>query len=322
MTLAADQSAAPPPPPPPPPPPAPPPSAPTTLARRCALFAADIKISHTVFAMPWAVLATVMAWQRSSGGPIVGKLAIILVCMVTARTVAMAANRLLDARLDALNPRTARRAIPSGRLSVAFVSTVLAACAVLFVAATALFWIVYGNRLPLLLSVPVLAFVSAYPLLKRFSRLCHYYLGAALALAPVCAWIAVSGDVPLPPLLMAGAVLCWTAGFDIIYACQDYESDCATGVVSVPARLGIARALWVSRATHAVSFALLVALGLLAPELSTLYFIGVACAGALLVTEHAIVKPNDLSKVGLAFFTINGVISLLLGTLGVIDVLT
>src|SRR5206468_4531075 len=143
----------------------------------------------------------------------------------------------------------------------------------------------YKNPWPLILSLPVLGYVSAYPLLKRFTRLCHYYLGGALALAPICAWIAVSGTMALPPLLMAGAVLMWTAGFDIIYACQDYESDLATGVVSVPARCGIAKALWVGRLTHALSFALLVLLGLLAPELSTLYFIGVASAGVLLMVE-------------------------------------
>ena len=284
------------------------------------MFAADIKISHTVFAMPWAVLATVMAWQRV-GGPIVGKLAVVVACMVAARTAAMASNRLLDAELDRRNPRTARRAIPSGQLSRGFVATAMMLSAGLFIAATSLFWFVYDNVWPLALSVPVLAFICAYPLLKRFSRLCHYYLGAALALAPICAWIAVSGGVAMPPILIAIAVLCWTAGFDIIYACQDYQSDCETGVVSVPAKCGIAGALRISRATHAAALALLVWLGIDAVELSTLYFVGVACAGVLLVAEHAIVKPDDLSKVGLAFFTMNGIISLVLGTLGVIDIL-
>src|SRR5205814_8324268 len=141
------------------------------------------------------------------------------------------------------------------------VTAVLFACAAVFVAATWLFWIVYQNVWPIVLSVPVLAFISAYPLLKRFTRLCHYYLGAALALAPICAWIAVSGGIAIPPLLMAGAVLCWTAGFDIIYACQDFDSDRETGVVSVPAKVGIARALWISRATHVVCVGLLVTLG-------------------------------------------------------------
>ncbi|MEA2708478.1 MAG: 4-hydroxybenzoate polyprenyltransferase [Phycisphaerales bacterium] len=293
----------------------------TRLATKLAHFAGDIKISHTVFAMPWAVLAAVMAWERVRG-PIVGKLAIIVVCMIAARTTAMAANRLLDAELDKRNPRTARRAIPSGRLSPRFVGLAMMLSAGLFIAATSLFWISYDNVWPLVLSVPVLVFICAYPLLKRFSRLCHYYLGAALALAPICAWIAVSGGIDWPPILMAGAVLCWTAGFDIIYACQDFQSDRETGVVSVPAKFGIARALWISRATHFFALVLLIALGVNAAELSVLYFVGVALAAVLLIVEHAIVKPDELSKVGLAFFTINGVISLLIGALGVIDVLT
>jgi 4-hydroxybenzoate polyprenyltransferase len=241
--------------------------------------------------------------------------------MVTARTVAMSANRLLDAAIDAKNPRTARRAVPSGRLSRTFVTTALIGCAAIFIAATAGFWFLYANPWPLALSIPVLAFLSAYPLLKRFTRLCHYYLGAALALAPVCAWIAIAGAIAWPPLIMALAVLAWTAGFDIIYACQDYDCDVRDGVHSVPAKLGIARALWVARLTHLACFALLVTLGIVSPQLGVLYFVGVACAGLLLVVEHAIVKPNDLSKVGLAFFTINGIVSLLVGTLGVIDVL-
>jgi 4-hydroxybenzoate polyprenyltransferase len=196
----------------------------------------------------------------------------------------------------------------------------MVACVALFVAACGMFYVFYANPWPLALSMPVLVFLSAYPMLKRFSRLCHYYLGAALALAPVCAWLAISGGMGWPPVVMAAAVLCWTAGFDIIYACQDYHSDLETGVVSVPAKLGIAAALWVARLTHVASAAFLIALGLVAPELSALYFAGVGCAVVLLLVEHAIVKPNDLSKVGLAFFTINGVISLLLGALGVADV--
>jgi len=285
------------------------------------LFAQDIKISHTVFAMPWAVLSALLAWHRV-GGPIVGKLAAILVCMITARTAAMASNRLLDAELDKRNPRTARRTLPSGRLSHRYMTTALLLCAALFIAATSLFWFVYDNAWPLVLSLPVLTFICAYPLLKRFTRLCHYYLGAALALAPICAWIAISGGIAIPPLVMAGAVVAWTAGFDILYACQDCQSDRETGVASVPARVGIARALWISRATHAACAGLLVLLGIVTPELSTLYFAGVAIAAALLIVEQSLVRPNDLSKVGLAFFTINGIISVIVGALGVIDVLT
>jgi 4-hydroxybenzoate polyprenyltransferase len=288
-----------------------------SVFKKLDAFARDIKISHTVFALPFALLSTFLA---AGGMPAAGKLLLILVCMVTARTVAMAANRLLDARLDALNPRTAGRAIPSGKLSTRFYAAALAACAFAFLGATTGFWLAYRNPWPALLSVPVLAFLCGYPLLKRFTRLCHYYLGTALALAPVCAWIAVSGSLAPPPLWMAAAVVCWTAGFDIIYACQDYQSDLECGVFSVPSRIGIGPALWVARVTHLVCVAMLVALGLSTPALGPLYFTGVAAAVALLVVEHSLVKPTDLSKVNLAFFTFNGVISVLLGTLGILDV--
>jgi len=297
-------------------------AAPSTSVRldtsRFITFARDIKISHSIFALPFALLSAFLA---AGGSPRLGQLILIVACMITARTVAMSSNRLLDAELDAKNPRTAKRAIPSGQLSRLFVASVLAACGFAFVLSTALFGFIHQNWLPLILALPVLLFVVAYPLLKRFTQLCHYYLGAALALAPVCAWIAIKGDIELPPLLMAGAVLCWTAGFDIIYACQDYRSDLETGVISVPSRLGIAKALWVSRATHVASLVLMIALGSVAKDLGTLYFVGVACAGILLIVEHSLVSANDLSKIGIAFFTVNGLISLLLGTLGIIDVL-
>lgn len=289
---------------------------PRALWAQLAVFAGDIKISHTVFALPFALLSTFLA---ADGSPRAGQLLLILICMVTARTVAMAANRLLDARLDAENPRTARRAIPRGVLSPAFYAAITALAAAGFVAAAAGF-LHYGNPWPLRLCVPVLAFLCAYPLLKRFTRLCHYYLGAALALAPICAWVAIRGDIAPPPLWMAAAVLCWTAGFDIVYACQDYASDVAGGVFSVPAKIGIGPALWVARLTHVVAAALLIQLGLSTEALGMLYFVGTGVAIALLVVEHAIVRADDLSKVGLAFFTVNGIISVLLGTLGIIDV--
>ncbi len=291
----------------------------TSFAKRVAALAGDIKLSHSVFALPWAVLAVFLA--AKTGRPQEGQIVLIVVCMVLARTCAMASNRLLDARLDALNPRTARRAIPSGKLSSRFVAVAVIACAIAFVLATSGFGILYRNWIPLIASVPVLAFICAYPLLKRFTRLCHYYLGAALALAPVCAWVAIAGSLALEPLLMAGAVLLWTAGFDIIYACQDYESDIQTGVVSVPSTLGIAGALWVARLTHVACVAMLVALGIASPRLATFYFVGVGLTAVLMTVEHAIVRPNDLSRVNVAFFTINGIIALSVGALGVMDVL-
>jgi 4-hydroxybenzoate polyprenyltransferase len=289
-----------------------------SFTSRCAIFARDIKISHTIFAMPWALLATFLA---AGGSPRLLQLALIVLCMIFARTVAMASNRLLDAQLDAKNSRTASRAIPSGKLSRAFYFTILSACGFAFIASTSIFWFVYQNIWPIALAVPVLVFLAAYPLLKRFTRFCHYYLGAALALAPVCAWLAIRGNLAVEPLLMFAAVLFWTAGFDIIYACQDYQSDLQIGVFSIPAKVGIPNALWIARFTHISSFTAMILLGLYSTQLQTLYSIGVGCAGALLVIEHSLVSAKDLSKVGLAFFTMNGIISIILGSLGIIDVL-
>jgi 4-hydroxybenzoate polyprenyltransferase len=294
--------------------------APPPFLAKLQAFAADIKLSHSIFALPFALLSTVLAAKRS-GGLQVGQVVLIVTCMVTARTVAMAVNRYVDAAGDAKNPRTARRAIPAGRLSRPFVAGTILACAAAFVLATAGFWWLYANPWPLALAVPVLAYLSVYPFLKRFTALCHFYLGTALALAPVCAWLAVAGTVAAPPLWMAAAVVLWTAGFDIIYACQDYAHDVAHGVFSVPARLGIAGALWVARFAHAACVVMFLTLGWATPQLGVLYWAGVAIAVALLVIEHAMVRPDDLSKVGLAFFTVNGIISLLLGTLGIADVL-
>ena len=291
------------------------------LVERFRHFAADIKLSHTVFALPWALLATFLAATGQPGGlPYFGQIGLILLCMVLARTFAMAMNRALDARLDALNPRTARRAIPAGRLSRAFVLSIAVSCAVGFIAACAGFWIAYGNRWPLVLGPVVLLMLGAYPLIKRFSELCHYYLGFCLALAPVCAWVAIRGEIATPPVLMFAAVLFWTAGFDIIYACQDFESDRATGTFSVPARVGVGAALWIARITHLLCLAALLALGEVTPQFGWIYSTAVAIAAALLMIEHGLVRRDDLSKVNLAFFTINGVISLVIGTLGIIDV--
>jgi 4-hydroxybenzoate polyprenyltransferase len=297
------------------------PPAATPLMKRLAIFAADIKINHTVFAMPWALLSAVLAGHDHPASLTAGKIALIVVCMISARTVAMAANRLLDAEIDARNPRTARRAIPAGSLSRTFVIVMLAICCGSFIAATALFEILYKNPWPLTLAIPVLLFLSAYPFLKRFTRLCHYYLGAALALAPLCAWLAIAGRLNLPPVLMFLAVISWTAGFDIIYACQDYEFDVAAGLHSVPAGSGVARALWISRLTHVFSAAMILALEHVVPVFRGFYFTGAGAAVALLVVEHSLVSAKDLSKANLAFFTVNGVISVVVGTLGIVDIL-
>lgn len=286
---------------------------------RLLAFAADIKLSHSVFALPFALLAATLAARTPGASWGFWSFLLVVVCMVCARTVAMGANRLIDAEGDQLNPRTARRAIPAGQLSKAYVGAMIALFAIGFVAAAAGFGVIYGNWWPLWLSVPVLAFLCAYPLLKRFTALCHYYLGASLALAPVCAWVAFTSGVVMEPLLMAGAVLCWTAGFDIIYATADTEHDRMHAIHSAPARFGIGRALAVSRVTHVGSVAFLVVLGWVSPPLATLWYSAVALTAALMVVQHLLVRPGDLSRVNVAFFTVNGIISVLLGAAGIAD---
>ncbi len=283
-------------------------------------FAGDIKLTHTIFAMPFALLSAFLA---AGGLPHAGVLVLIILCMILARSFAMGMNRLVDSRLDALNPRTAGRAIPAGRLAFHAAITITLACAAIFVLATSLFYFFFDNPWPLAFSGPALFFIGVYPYFKRFTSLVHYWLGLALGLAPICAWIAVSG---LPhsfvPVLLGAAVMCWTAGFDMLYATQDYASDLATGVRSMPARIGIGPALWVARLTHVAAVILFIASGIISPSLDAIWFtmIGVVCV--LLIIEHRAVRADDLSKLNLAFFTLNGVIALLLGAAGIVDVLS
>jgi len=268
-----------------------------------------IRFSHTVFALPFALLAAALAWKDEPFRA--ADLAGILLCMVFARSAAMAFNRLADRRIDARNPRTATRHLPAGLLGVGTVWAFTAVCAAGFVASTLLFlWREPSNPWPLVLSGPVLLFVCGYSLAKRFTSLAHLWLGAALMLAPVAAWIAVKGlDDLTVPLILGAAVMGWVTGFDILYACQDAAFDTAEGLHSVPARLGVARSLRVATACHAVMFALLVALGFASPHLGAVYFAGLAAVGLLLAYEHALVRPDDLSRVNRAFFHVNGVIS-------------
>jgi 4-hydroxybenzoate polyprenyltransferase len=280
-----------------------------------------IRFSHTLFALPFALLAAVMAWRLSGfqWRELVG----ILLCMVTARSFAMAMNRLADRRLDAANPRTAGRHLPAGILSVTQVALFAAVCAMGFVASTLLF---LPNQLPLWLSAPVLAFLAGYSFTKRFTALAHFWLGAALAFSPVAAWIAIRGAQvmtspidALPAVVLGLAVLSWVAGFDMIYACQDYESDCLAGLHSVPVRLGVSGALRWAAACHAVTILMLACLPLVYPPLGWLFWLAVIAVGVLLVYEHLLVRPNDLSRVNAAFFNVNAVISLGLFAVGTID---
>jgi 4-hydroxybenzoate polyprenyltransferase len=230
----------------------------------------------------------------------------------------MAFNRLADRHLDAANPRTATRHLPAGTLSVASVARFTIISAGLFIASTLLF---LPNRWPLALSVPVLGWLLGYSYTKRFTSLSHLWLGAALMLAPVAAWIAIRGNLAWPPILLGLAVLFWVSGFDILYACQDFEFDTAAGLRSVPRRFGIPGALRIAAGCHAAMLVFLVALGWSYPGLGVIYFSAVVAVAALLVYEHALVRPDDLSRVNLAFFQVNIVVSIGLMAAGVTDLL-
>ncbi len=285
-------------------------------------FASDIKLSHSIFALPFALLAMFLAADSiGKRVPTLSQIVLLVLCMILARSFGMGMNRLLDASLDAMNPRTARRSIPAGRLSRAAALAILVGCAITFQAVTLGFGILHANWYPAIFATPVLLVLGAYPLFKRFTRWCHFYLGFCLAIAPVCAWLAIAGQVSVVPFLMAAAVLCWTAGFDILYATQDVDSDRQTGVFSVPAAFGIVRSLWIARFTHLLCLGILVSVGVASAPLYTLWYVAVVIVAGIFAFEHSIVKPNDLSRLNLAFFTLNGIVSLSLGILGIIDTL-
>jgi 4-hydroxybenzoate polyprenyltransferase len=282
------------------------------LRARLGVFLEAIKVSHSVFALPFAVSAAFIA---AAGAPPFILLAKVILAVVFARTAAMSFNRWADADIDALNPRTKTRAVPAGLLSRRFMGLMSLASAAAFVLASA--WI---NRLCLHLSPVVLVVLLGYSYTKRFTSLSHVVLGAALGLSPLGAWAAVREEVALLPALLGLAVLFWTAGFDVIYACQDHDFDRAMGLRSIPGRLGIRGALGLARVFHVVTVALLVAVGYLA-QLGVVYVAGVACVAALLLYEHSLVKPNDLSRVNVAFFTLNGLVSLVFMTAVILQTL-
>jgi 4-hydroxybenzoate polyprenyltransferase len=274
-------------------------------------FLEMIRFSHTVFALPFALLSAVLAWQTVGEYRWLDFVGIVL-CMVFARSAAMAFNRLADRHLDAANPRTAQRHLPTRQLSPRAVVLFTGLCALGFVASTLLFLQRDPpNPWPLSLSVPVLLFVGAYSYTKRFTAWCHVWLGASLLLAPLAAWIAVCGWASLAtPLVLGLAVLCWVTGFDILYACQDVEFDRRARLASVPAKWGVPSSLRVAALCHALMVALLLALyGVAQPYLGTIYLIGVGAVTSLLAYEHWLVRPDDLSRVNRAFFQVNGVIS-------------
>lgn len=281
-----------------------------------------VKFSHTVFALPFALMAAFLAGLHQPGGrPTAGQLALIVVCMVAARSFAMTFNRIVDAAIDARNPRTEGRPIPAGRITVRGAWVFTGVAAVAFVLGCLGFLRFHANPWPVYLSAPTLALLAGYSYTKRFTAASHFALGTAIALAPTAAWIAIH-PASLGPsaLILTGAVLFWIAGFDIIYACQDVDVDRREALFSLPRRLGVARALMVSRACHVVAVGLLAALGFLEP-FGWVYWGAVAVTAVLLAAEQAVVRPDDLSRVNLAFFTLNGCVSLQLGGASIADLL-
>lgn len=290
-----------------------------------------IRFSHTLFALPFATLATVMALTTpmpdGASPPTVrvADLLGILLCMVFARSAAMAFNRLVDHRFDAANPRTRNRHLPAGVLSRHSVITFTAFCCFGFVASTLLFW---PNWVPLAASIPVLVFLLGYSLAKRFTAAAHVWLGIALSLSPLCAWVAIRGPATLsqpidlfPPMLLAAAVAAWVTGFDIIYACQDATFDRVSGLHSVPGRFGLQGAFRIAAVSHVIMLAFLAGLPLIAPQVGLGWIYAITWVGItlLVLRQHTLVRPNNLQRVGEAFFGANVAISVLLLIAGSLD---
>ncbi len=287
------------------------------------LAAGDIKLAHSVFAMPFALLGAVLAKPDGAWGRFAGQLALVMICMVLARTWAMLVNRIADRRIDAENPRTVRRAVASGALPVGRARTIALACAAIFVLVTSGFWLFFGNAWPLILAVPVLLWIAFYSYTKRFTALCHIFLGGALAASPIAAAIAIDpASLTTTPSLwwIALLVVLWVGGFDVIYALQDADFDREVGLHSIPSALGTRGAIWTSRVLHAGAFAALVLAGRADARLGLLFLLATIGVGGLLIVEHAILARRGRAGIPMAFFTVNGVISCVLGVAGVADV--
>ena len=280
-----------------------------------------IRFSHTVFALPFALLSAVMCWTvPDSQGLVPSFVALdllgIVLCMVFARSAAMAFNRIADRRMDAENPRTAARHIPAGELSLSSVVWFTVLNCAMFVAATLLF---LPNQLPIILSLPVLGLLGLYSYTKRFTALAHFYLGVSLLLAPVCTWIALRGEILqqdmldiVPAVVLGLIVMFWVGGFDIIYACQDTEFDKQAKLKSIPARFGVRGALRIAAVSHFLMIVAMVGLALVSQldALGWIYYVTVAAVAVLLTVEHCLVKPDDLARVNIAFFQVNAIISI------------
>jgi len=280
--------------------------------RKIAIFLGMIKFEHSVFALPFAYIGALLAEQRIPDLP---DLLWITVAMVGARTAAMSLNRLIDRHIDARNPRTAERALPKGLLQAqeVWIYVVISLLVLLFAA---------YQLTPLAFKLAPLAvlLLFLYSYTKRFTWHCHLVLGLVLGVAPVGSWIAITGSVALTPILLCAGVLFWVAGFDIVYACDDYQFDRREGLFSIPVRFGVPKALQISIAFHVLSPIFFLAAGLLA-GLGWIYFAGLAIAVVILIYQHLLVKPDDFSRAGIAFFNLNGMLSLVMFLFTLLDIL-
>ncbi len=275
------------------------------------IFLEMIKVEHTLFALPFAYTGAILVENKV---PTASNLLWITLAMVGARTAAMSLNRIIDLHIDAKNPRTANRALPRGLLSVAEVWVYVAvSLLLLFTSAYQL------SPLAFKLSPAAVVLLVIYPYTKRFTWACHFVLGLTLGMAPLGAWIAISNSIATVPLILAAGVMFWVAGFDIIYACDDYEFDISEGVYSIPAKFGIKTALTASSLFHAVALIFFILTGRLA-NLGWAFYLGIAIAGGLIMLQHKIVKPEDLSKSGLAFFNLNAWLSVVIFLFSFCDV--
>lgn len=305
---------------------------PKTAASKWRTYLEMVRFSHTIFAMPFAVLAVL--WCMAIGFAEAGwqspafsawRWGAIVICMITARNFAMTVNRIADRKQDAANPRTAMRHIPAGLLSVRDASLFAIANAAIFVLACLCF---LPNWLPIILCVPVLVFLAGYSFAKRFTAAVHFYLGLSLMLAPICTWIALRGEILLanpldilPAVLVGLTVMFWVSGFDLIYACQDEAFDRSAGLHSIPARIGVANALRLASLLHALMFVPMIALPFVCPALNLgwIYAAGVVLIFLTLVYEHSIVSATDLSRVNAAFFQANAIVGCLFLVTGALD---
>ena len=284
----------------------------TAPFHRLAIILEMIKFEHTVFALPFALVSMLAAANGLPQWRVIGW---ILVSMVGARSAAMAFNRIADAKLDAANPRTASRAIPAGIVSLAAAWIFTVASAALLVLAAYML-----NPLAFALSPLALVAILGYSYSKRFTSLSHLWLGLCLGIAPVGAWIAVTGTIGFPSMVLSAAVMLWTAGFDVIYSLQDVTFDREHGLFSLPARIGASKALAISRVFHAAAIILLVWFGLLI-GLGPIYYAGIALIAVFLAWEHTLVTPKDISRVNTAFFTLNGCVSVAMLIFVAVDIL-